>query len=345
MRRRFAAWLAAALVVVLLAPPVAAKPTDERRARVAVRYLASVQEANGSIPAFSPVGSTADAVQALVAARRGARVLDDAITFLRRQVRSGAVGSLGLKAKVVLAAVAAGKDPRRFGGADLIADLEASLQPSGQYGDGSDGIGVSTHTLVMLALAAAGEQVAPQAAEWLAAAQCGDGGWQFDEPAADTDDEHCQSTVSGSDFSQSDTNTTAYAVQALEAVGAEVDLAADPFAFFADLRDPIKNGWGFDRSFPLTDSNSTALVIQAYEAAGLDVPAGGRRALRALQYPLCRRHKGAFAFTWVDEDNDGVLERGPADAGATIGAILGLTGSLPVAPFEVTRPAPRLRAC
>lgn len=344
MRARIIAGLTAAALAAAAAP-VSAAPSDQRRARVAVRYLVSVQEDDGSIPAFSPVGSTADAVQAMVAARRGAGAIADALGFLRAEVRAGKVTSLGLKAKVVLAAVAAGKDPRRFGRANLVADLKSSLQPSGQYGDGSDGLGVSTHTLVMLALAAAGVPVAPQASEWLAAAQCGDGGWQYDEPAAETDDEHCASTVSESDFSQSDSNTTAYAVQALEAAGAEVEPAADPFAFFAELRDPVKGGWGFDRSFTLTDANSTALVLQAYEAAGRALPAGARRALRALQYRLCARHKGAFAFTWVDEDSDGELERGPKDAGATIGAILGLTGPLPVQPAEVTEPAPHLKAC
>lgn len=343
--RRIAAALAPALVAGLLAPPAVAAPSDQRRARVAVRYLVSVQEDDGSIPAFSPVGSTADAVQAMVAARRGAPAISAALGFLRAKVRAGEVSSLGLKAKVVLAATAAGKNARRFGGDNLVADLKASLQPSGQYGDGADGLGVSTHILVMLALSAAGAPVAPQAAQWLAAAQCDDGGWQYDQPAADTDDAHCQSTVSESDFSQSDTNTTAYAVQALEAAGAEVELAADPFAFFDELRDPVKRGWGFDRNFTLTDANSTALVIQAYQAAERALPAGARRALRALQYPLCARHKGAFAFTWVDDDADGVLERGPKDTGATIGAILGLTGPLPVQPAEVDKPAPSLEAC
>ena len=62
-----------------------AAPID--RAELAAGYLRTQQLADGSFPAFSAVGSTADAVLALTAARVGGATMRDALRFLQRQVR------------------------------------------------------------------------------------------------------------------------------------------------------------------------------------------------------------------------------------------------------------------
>ena len=62
-------------VLAWFAPPAgassAATRTDTDRVRSAIGYLATQQKANGSIPAFSPLGSTSDAVLTIVAAGIG----------------------------------------------------------------------------------------------------------------------------------------------------------------------------------------------------------------------------------------------------------------------------------
>ncbi|MDQ3941155.1 MAG: terpene cyclase/mutase family protein [Actinomycetota bacterium] len=343
--------------VVLAALPGTAGPDDRRRARLGVRYLVTQQAEDGSITAFSTVGSTADAVMGFVAARRAPRAIDEAVEFLRAR---GPEVPLGQKAKIVMALVAAGEDPRDVEGRDLIAEIEATQTAEGQYATtpGDFAGEVTSHILAMLALEAAGAVPDPQADRWLIAAQCADGGWQFDEPATDADDEHCF-TGSAEDFARSDSNTTSYAVQALIATEPAIDPAVDPFTFFPRARDPIKRGWIYDPASRcnaetrppdcfLTDANSTALVIQAYVAADKPIPRGGGRALAALKYAApCGRLAGAFAFTW--EERGGELRRspardearGPSVVGATIAAIPGLLRKpFPIAHAPVTKPPP-----
>jgi hypothetical protein len=331
VRRNIAA-LAAAIAFFASAPSAAA--TDaQTRARTAVGYIASQQKANGSIPAFSPIGSTADAVLSMVAAGRGKDAIDGALAYLKRQVKAGKVTAVGLQAKVVMAVVAAGRDPRAFGGVNLLAILRALEQPDGRYGAST---AVFDDALVMLALEASGRQPSASAVGWLAIAQCDDGGWQYDQPATSDDDEHCHSTSDpGSDWFESDTNTTAIAVMALDAAGGTAT-AADPFAFFDLMRDATHGGWGFTWTFADTDANSTALVIQAYAAAGQTLPTGAMTALKALQDTDC----GAWSLNW-----SGSVPSGP-DIGATIGGVLGvLRRPLPVPHAEVTKQAPATPAC
>jgi hypothetical protein len=318
---RGAAMLFAAGSLLVLTTASAAETTDRDRAANAIGYLAREQHADGSMPGFSAVGSTADAELAVRSVNVGADVEQGAITFLRKQVRAGNVTEIGLVAKVTLAAAAYGADVRAFGGTDLVAGLLHRIRTNGHFRNAS----VLDQALGILALAAAN---APRAKTvgWLAKAECPDGGWAFDLPyRPSSDNRHCDDR-SGSDFFLSDTNTTSYAVMALET--ASVVPPHHPFAFFDAIRDSIHGGWGYTWGFQTTDANSTGLVLQAYAAAGSDPPAGSRAALRKLQYTRC----GAFAFTW-----DGDRRTAP-DAGATIGAVPGLLG----VPFPIDGPPPAI---
>ena len=315
--------------------------TDRAKARSATRFLSSEQRRSGAIVAFSEIGSTADAVVSLVAARREPRTIRRAIRFLRNHSRD--VDTTGETAQVLMALVAAGKAPV-LGDRNLTEELKAAQQPDGAYGDTSTFDQVYAHTLAMLALTSAGEPVSGQAVQWLRDAQCADGGWQYDLPSGDTDDLHCNNGTDA-DFTQTDSNTTALAVQALAATGGEAPLAADPFAFFELVRDEIKGGWGYTHGFTLTDANSTSLVIQAHAVEDVALPAGAKRALRKLQYNVCSKKKGAFAYSWSDANGDGKLtqrERTGPDVGATIAGIRGLLEKpLPIASKEVTKEQPR----
>lgn len=324
---RIAAASIAAALVLAGAPVAAAKPTDRRRARVASWYLGTHQKKNGAICVLSCEGSTADAVMAMVAARRNPKRITRALDYLARRVRNGKVTTVGQTAKVAMAAVAGGRRPRRFGGMNLVRSIKDSRQPDGRYGEGSS---VFDHALAMLALGAGGTKAGHRPTAWLVAAQCRDGGWQFDGPPGDSDDDHC---LGGEDdFTTSDSNTTAMTVMALRFGSGSATPATDPFEFFRSMRDGTRGGWGYSHAFGSTDSISTALVLQAFRAAGRKVPARGLRALRALQYRLCGRNAGAFAYTWSSGRRDG------PSAAATIAGIMGvLKRPYPVRP-AATKP-------
>lgn len=355
MGRNLRGAVAAAVLTALAASTGAgAAESPEYRARKAVRYIVSQQEADGSVPALSALGSTADAVVSMVAARRAPGAIDDAVRYLRNNL--AAADTVGKKAKVVMAVVAAGRDPRSFGGRNLVAEIREGRDSDGAYG-GLAQSQVFDQTLAILALVAADAPVPNVAYLWLAEAQCGDGGWQFDQPRGENDDEHCfdASVPDPGDFNASDTNTTALAVMAFRArPPSSLILIDDPFAFFDEARDPHFGGWVFAPSGLCetpdqegfcyrTDANSTSLVLQAYAAGEQDPPAGGRRALRRLQLSLCGDNAGAFAYSYVLEDE--VVQKGAPDVGATIAGVLGLLEQpLPVDALPVTKPAPP-KAC
>ena len=313
-----------ALAVVSAAPQTAGAISRSRhRALEGASYIVGQQRANGAICAFSCIGSTADAVVSLVAARTAFRDMKQAVAYLRRQVERGHVTGVGLRAKVAMAAEAGGANPRAFGGVNLVRSITDIEGGDGHYGDAA----VFDQALAMLALRGAGTQPSAAAASWLEAAQCDDGGWQYDAPPSPSDDEHCfdASAPDPGDFFTSDSNTTGLAIQVLR-TGTDVDEA---FAFLPTLRDG-RAGWGYSQGYP-TDINSTALVIQAYAAAGVSVPSGGLATLRTSQLDC-----GAWPYQ----------PGGPADIGATIGAVLGvLRRPLPVPPLAATSPVPSTEPC
>jgi hypothetical protein len=325
-------FVVAALIVVAPNPAIAVPAGDLARVDRALAYVAREQQHNGALPAFSPIGSTADAIVSFVAAGIGKRPMRDALDYLRKQTVKGNANTIGLQAKVVTAWATAGRDPRDVAGTDLVEALETSIDDDGRYGDAA----VFDQALVILALVRAGEAVPAAATDWLVAAQCTDGGWQYDLPAAASDDEHCVSTVDpANDFFESETNATSFVLQALTAAGATPTYAHDPFVFLREIRDAAYGGWGYSWSFSTTDANSTALVIQAYAASGRSIPDGAIAALRRLQYPC-----GAFAFT-----RDATGARSGADVGATIGAVLGLLRVAHPVPNAQLAPLPTASTC
>lgn len=335
-------------VVALLGAGVAeAGPSLGRRARVATGYVAAHQQQDGSFPGFSPLGSTADAVISFVAARRGPASIESGLDYLEGNVAEA--DTVGEKAKLVLAAAAGGRDPREFGGRDLVQELLDAEQDTGQYSavtpdDPFDGE-VTDHTLAILALAAAPEvDPSTNSFTWLVEARCGDGGWQHTGPQLKEENAHCFTGDGDSDFFRSDTNTSSLALQAL-AAHAHVGPIERPLRFFRKIRDPKKGGWGYTWNLRLTDTNSTALAIQAFASQGAKLPRGAMKALRSLQYRLCGKRAGAFAYTFEKRDAGG-YKKTPADTGATIAAVPALLKRpLPVAPADVTRPAPTPGAC
>ena len=335
--RRAAACLAAsALLVAAGAQTSAMAATDsERRARIGVGYLASQQEADGSIPR-SPPWIDRGRGHLHGGGSAGADTIVDAMRYLRMQVAKGAVTNVGQRAQVSLAVVAAGGTPREFGGRNLIAQLRATEQPNGRYGRSTD---VYEHALAMLALAAADAGPSTAATAWLARAQCGDGGWQNDDPPGPARTSTASTESIRVDFFTSDTNTTGVAVQAL---GRSRISRSGPRPVRLLRRHPgsevrrLGAAWGFET----TDANSGALVLEAYAASGRRLPSGALAALKALQYRRC----GAWAYSWTD--GRGGVVRTPPDVGATIQAIQGvLQQPLPPETLPVSKPAPDTNRC
>jgi hypothetical protein len=308
MGRTLLVSLLVAGIVAGIAGPSSA--TDADRARRAVAYIGQQQLPDGSIPAFSAIGSTADALLAMVSANTGGAKAGQALAYLRTATQDGDVDSTGLRAKVALAVGAYARDATAFGGHDLIGEITAIQRANGRFGSAS----VFDQALAVLAINAATGGWNLDAIGWLDRAQCPDGGWQYDAPWTKAEGPHCRNLADpANDFFTSDSNTTAYVIMAILPSG-KVTPDADPFAFLSSLRDRRHDGWGYTWGYRRTDANSTALVIQAYRAAGVALPDGSMRALRKLQYPC-----GAFAYSY---DDAGM--RTGRDIGATIGAVLGL---------------------
>jgi hypothetical protein len=327
--RRFAVPLLALGLLLALQPNAWASDLD--RARLGAAYLASQQLPDGSIPAFSPIGSTADAVLGFVASGAGRQNMNLALGYLQDQVAAGNVNTLGLRAKVILAMVATARDPRHVGGHNLVSEVLSTIGDDGHY----DGASVFDDALAVLAMDATAADQHRVASKWLIHAQCPDGGWAFDQPYDPAiDDSHCHSGPN--DFFDSDSNTSSYVVEALEATGYD-GWAVSPFEYFESVRDPAHGGWGYSLQFVATDANSTSLVIQAYVAGGMPVPAGGMSALRALQDQSC----GAWSYTWEGQDP------GPPDIGASIAAVPAVVRvALPITdPPRVSNQLPEIGPC
>lgn len=272
MRQFKSALMAFALVLVLALPTLAAADLQ-----AAVAWLREQVQADGGVSdgfsEGSSVGATVDVV--LAAAAVGEDVSTWAtpspLDFLATQASTAA--GTGTLAKLTLAAVATGQDPTNFGGVDLVAGINAAYDDAtGRF----EGL-VTDHAFAMLALKNAGVAIPEGAAQALIDLQAEDGGWSFDGA------------------SQSDTNTTALAIQALVAADADDAVIAKALDF---LKTQQNEDGGFPYQKPSdygtdTDANSTAWVIQALIAAGEDLADWNnpQEALAALQ-----TESGAFQW-------------------------------------------------
>lgn len=249
--------IAIGLALVLVTAVVPLARADDP-VETGLAYLMTQQQADGGFTngfsAGSDLGTTCDVILAMAAASQdpasfrspaGRSPLD----YLQAQTAAGAVNTVGLRAKVALALLASGRDPSNFGGRDLLADLEAAYDAAtGRYGDT-----LVDHALAMLALAAAGRPLPAGAAQALLDNQCADGAWAL---------------FGGTEAGTGDTNTTALAIQALQAAGHDEGLA-DALAYLHRVQN---DDGGFPYQSPSaygtdSDANSTAYVLQALLAA------------------------------------------------------------------------------
>jgi hypothetical protein len=243
----------AVLALAVAAPHAGAATADGRAAERAAAWLA----ANS---AGAPAGQQADAILALRAAGRGRAALSPRLAHLGRDAPSYA-RTAGAAAKVVMASVAAGGDPRRLAGVDYVRRVTS------RYASGRYGASAFDQALSILAVAAAGDPVPSSAIRATLAAR-GEGGWSFD-------------------LSRSGRDTVDATAAVLEALGTAGVRRADPgvraaVAWMLAQRNR-EGGLNYAGAGRVTEANSTAGAIRALRALGRTPPATTRAALRGLQ--------------------------------------------------------------
>ncbi len=275
--------------------------TDERIQR-ALEWLKTIQNEDGGFAnpgENSSISATAWAIMALVAAgedphewvKNGKSPID----FIKERLRDE-MDTMGAEdyARIILALVYAGENPRNFAGVDLVSKLKSYAKENGQIGD-------FTYKTIwgIIALASVGENVS-MSAEWLKSHQNADGGfsWSVGE--------------------ESDFDDTAAAIQALIATGEPKDSAVIKKAL-----DYLKTGQNDDggmRYFGNSASNagSDSWTIQALVAAGINPTEWKRNNTSVVDHLLSlQTEEGYFRYTKYQTSNPGYM---------TVSAIMALLG-------------------
>jgi prenyltransferase beta subunit len=229
------------------APARAASPAD---------YVRGAQNADGGYGMTQSGGSTQFATgwALLGLAAAGQRPGPAALAYVRRGI--GQLTAIGDVERTVLVVRAAGQDPRRFGGRNLLADILRHRR-----GDGSFGGYVSYTSFGILALRAAGVSRSSagvrQAARWLERHQNADGGFNVGGQGASGIDD------------------TASVVQALAAAGRRGKLDA--------ARAFLTRSQGAQGGFPLVRGGAPNAQSTAYAVQGLVAAGGAENAIRRGQ--------------------------------------------------------------
>jgi hypothetical protein len=269
------------LAVALAAPAGAVAATDREAARAGAAWLEG--------QSIGTVGQQADAIVALAATGRPRAALRTRLARLTPAVPAYAV-TAGAAGKVVLAAVAAGRNPRGLGGVNYVARLRA------QYAGGRFGVSAYDQAYAILALRAAGEPVPPQAITALRNTRAG-GGWGF------------TLTRTGRD----DVSVTGLLIEASRSAGvaASDQMLRQATAWLLAQRN-AGGGYHIGGAGKPTEANSTAIAIRALRAMGRVPSPATRQALRSLQ-----ETDGGFRFTRQIRENR---------LFATLDAVLALSG-------------------
>jgi hypothetical protein len=220
---------------------------------------------------------------------------------------SGSLRDIGEIERTALLARVAGMDPRRFGGRNLLAEIERRRRD-----DGSISGFVSYTAFGVMALRAAGASAGSSTVQWLVSSQNADGGFGVARSSA------------------SDSDMTGAALQALATVGRGRGRAAQRAVAWLRANQNDDGGYG---QFKGRDSNaqSTSYAVQGLLAAG----ARGGAASRARAYLVrLQRRDGSVAYSSTSAQTP---------AWVTAQALMALEGRpLPIAP--VPRKQRRARA-
>lgn len=303
------------------------------RVERALAFIKSRQNADGGWPGFTPgvssPGETLDNLFAFVAAGYDPTAVRSSagngpLDYLSGAAASYTRNSTGIilparSGKLIVGVVAAGGNPRSFGTPsplDLVSDLQSTYNPAtGTFSTTASPAGVTNQSFAILGLRAAGEPVPQAAIDYLAGLQAPNGSWgsvfatglalqaliaagvaPTDQVIRDAVDYlRTSQAASGGweDFGSFSPNSTAYAIQGLQAAG--VDLNASDWlksgrsplgtlASYQKTDGPFVFGW----EPPFAD-DSLFTTQQAVPALlGATYPYTPTGALRSTYTPLKR---------------------------------------------------------
>jgi prenyltransferase beta subunit len=231
-----------------------------------------------------------------------------AVAYLQKTAPANVDLVTGGDAKVVVALVGAGADPRDAGGVDLVARVVASWDANA----GIYGTRPAENVYALMALAVTNEKIEDGAIEALAAAQNNDGSWAF----------------AGS--GPGDAVMTAFVIQTLVAVGHGDDKAIANGVDFLHTAQTESGAFGIVPGSP-PDSNTTGFVISALIASGESAKSSVmRKAVAGLL--TFQNEDGGFRYNDMEPQDD-IL--------STIPALTALAGAyLPVLSTKWRRPPP-----
>lgn len=340
MRKLYVPLVAVGLALMLVSPTSAAPtagptpttdPAPAASTRSAAAWLASQVNASGYITGYTPgqpdLGTTSQAAIAFAASGLYRNTAERIETYLAANVATltGAPQpSAGALAYLIVGAVANGRDPRNFGGVNLVTALKSLEQTTGTdtglFGSTTPTYdGAYRQGLSLWALHLAGEASDSSANTWLTRQQCANGGWL----AYRADTSLACPAADPAAFQGPDTNATSLALLGLHGQG--VNPAVDAVAWLRSVR-TANGGWssiGDPAGDP--DANSTGLVLQSLvNVTGAADPAG-LGALRTFQLPCDAdpADRGGVAFQpfngQLTPDSMATVQALPALAGRTMG--------------------------
>ena len=316
------------LVGEIHAAPAENRPTFTQRRAAVLRALGWLHDKQGGDGRFGLSGTvmdaaaTADAVLVIALAGQDPGGLQwskggqSALTVLADLAPGYVKSDAGRAGKVVEAIVAAGADPRDFGGTDYIAIIQATY-------DADTGLHhpsfLFRHALAVQALAVSGADAPRPAVTAILDTQGLDGGWNWYVPVTRT--------------LQSEVDSTARILQSIVRAGVPVSSTAVISATqFLATQQRSDGGWARSEEEDYTNANSTALAIQALVAAGIHPSApewareGGDPVIALLRF---QEPSGAFAYT-IETPESRML--------ATLDALAALAPSYPNEPQFLRRP-------
>ena len=281
--RRLAALAAAPLLAGVLVAPQAAQAAPERtpQAHAAAQWL--TDQLDGGIVSYETgfgvypdPGLSIDALLSLASLGGYANDVQDIADGVAASVgdytglsTEGEAYS-GAIAKAAVAAQTAGRDPRSFGGQDLIAQLEGLVQTSegsegrvkdkSQYGDYAN---LFSQAFAAQALDTAGSSQAGSVTQYLVGQQCPAGYFRL-ALASST------ATCGADDANAPDTDATAQAVLSLSQQSDDTDVAAalDKAEGWLLGQQGTDGSFGGGTSTEASNTNSTAIAALALDRAG-----------------------------------------------------------------------------
>ena len=306
--------LLAAAVPLALAPAAGASGDSVRGG---LRYLERAQNRDGGFGGAPGEGSSqlVSGWAALGLAAGGRHPLDvrragrTPIDFIRAGV--GSLRETGELERTILAVRGAGLDPRRFGGRNLIADLDRKRRPDGSFS------GLANWTAFgIMALRASGRSpesaAVRRAGAWLAAQQNDDGGFAF-------------ATRAGGSF----VDETGAALQGLAAAGRRGRVARRALSY-------LRRAQNADGGFGQADGHKSNAQSTAWAVQGI-VAGGGR--------PASFRQEGRSPLRYLAtlQQGDGSFRYSRSSAQTPVWVTAQVVAALRRRAFPVEEP-PRRRA-